>query len=116
MKGKRGDVADRHTLAVSGVYCVSWCSSIMLYCSSSHWSPQAGHRQCGGVCERERERGGRGVHKWTHKHTLWQKAKAFSSTGCACLLLCVSLISLNQTVCIVRFISSFQACLTHTWT
>jgi len=59
MKGKRGDVADRHTLAVSGVYCVSWCSSIMLYCSSSHWSPQAGHRQRGGVCVRER--GGEGV-------------------------------------------------------
>ncbi len=62
MKGKRGDVADRHMLAVIGVYCV--CADAGASCSIV--LPHTGAHEQGTDSV---VWGKGGVHTYTHKHT-----------------------------------------------
>lgn len=80
MKGKRGDVADRHMLAVSGVYCV--CADAGA--SRSIVLPHTGAHERG---TDSMVWGKGGVHTHTHTHFGW-KPRLFQHRLCVSLAVC----------------------------
>lgn len=106
MKGKRGDVADRHADRKWRVLCVPMLEHHALL----FFLTRAGHRQhrlvCGCVCV------GGGVHMNAQSHTLAESQSFFLHQLCVSLAVCQS--NQSESDCgIVGFFGSFQYCLVH---